>query len=61
MTEFVAAVEVQEWLDDFPDHAMRALEMADLSLIKEWERQRALNPDHHVRIWSLDGGLAGYG
>jgi len=49
-----------EWLGQFPDHAMRGVGMGDLSIIKEWDRQCALNPARRVFIWSLDGHLAGY-
>jgi hypothetical protein len=53
--------ELLKWIAEFPEYAMRDLEMADFTLIKEAERQRVQNPHRRVRIWSLDGGLAGYG
>ena len=34
--------------------------LADLSIIKEWERNCALHPMSRVRIWSLDSDLASY-
>jgi hypothetical protein len=34
--------------------------LADLSIIKEWERNCALHPMSRVRVWSLDSDLAGY-
>jgi hypothetical protein len=49
-----------EWIDEFPDSAMRRLGLADLSIIKEFERQCELNPHRRVFIWSLDQHLAGY-
>ena len=48
------------WLDEFPDAAMQGKGIGDLSIIKEWNRQCALNRARRVRIWSLDGDLAGY-
>lgn len=48
------------WLDEFPDHAMRRLTFADLSIVKEWERSRDLHPMSRVWIWALDGHLSGY-
>ncbi|MCX6982373.1 MAG: hypothetical protein NTV08_16725 [Verrucomicrobia bacterium] len=49
------------WLGEFPDKAMRGVGMGDLSIIKEWERQCALNRARRVFIWSLDGSdLSGY-
>lgn len=58
-----------EWLRDFPDMVMRSktvkklrkgISLADLSIVKEWERNCRLNPMTRVRIWSLDADLAGY-
>jgi len=34
---------------------MNGAGMGDLSIIKEWERQCALNKARRVFIWSLDG------
>lgn len=53
--------ELLKWIAEFPEYAMRDLEMADFTLIKEAERQRAIDPNRRVRIWSLDDDLAGYG
>ncbi|MBL8323692.1 MAG: hypothetical protein JNJ89_01920 [Rubrivivax sp.] len=47
------------WLDHFPDAAMRGLGMGDLSIRKDWEAQCARYPMSRVRVWSLDGDLAG--
>jgi len=52
--------DLQRWLADFPEHAARGLGVADLSIIKEWERQCTLHPARRVSIWSLDADLAGY-
>lgn len=51
---------VLEWIDAYPDYAVRGIGTADLSIIKEWERQRELNPHRRVLIWTLDGDLIGY-
>jgi hypothetical protein len=68
-THFPEREEFACWLADFPDAAMRnkspkktaeGTSLADLSIIKEWERNRDLHPMSRVRIWSLDGDLAGY-
>jgi hypothetical protein len=48
------------WLDDFPDSAMREVSIADLTIIKEYERQCALNPARRVMVWSLDDDLNAY-
>jgi hypothetical protein len=42
------------WLDEFPERAMCGLSLADLSMIKLFEQQCALNPARRVFIWSYD-------
>ena len=68
-THFPERDEFEAWLKDFPDKAMcnksstkttEGTSLADLSIIKEWERNCRLNPMSHVRIWSLDMDLSGY-
>lgn len=68
-THFPERAEFLDWLDAFPDMAMRnksawklreGTSLADLSIIKEWERSCALHPMSRVRVWSLDSDLAGY-
>ncbi len=51
--------EVGEWLNGFPDSAMRGAGMGDLSIIQEWEKFKRKVPDRRVFIWSLDGDLQG--
>lgn len=51
---------VLDWLDGFPDHAMRGIGFADLSIVREFERQCSLHPTQHIFIWSLDRHLSGY-
>ncbi len=45
------------WLDEFPDQAMREVSLADLSIIKEFERQCERHPARRVFIWSYDRHL----
>lgn len=68
-THFPERDEFLKWLADFPDHAQRnksedkireGTSLADLSLIKEWERTCALHSRARVMIWSLDRDLEGY-
>ena len=50
--------EVLNWLNVFPDSAMRGVGMGDLSIKQEWEsccRKYAMS---HVWVWALDGDLA---
>ena len=54
------AHQLTDWLDSFPDSAMRRAGMVDLSIVKAWERTCALQPGHRVSIWSLDQHLTGY-
>lgn len=42
------------WLDEFPERAKCGLSLADLSMIKLFEQQCALNPARRVFIWSYD-------
>lgn len=48
------------WLDEFPDRAMQGISLADLSIIKEYEKQCELHRMRRVFIWSYDGDLNGY-
>jgi hypothetical protein len=59
-TPFVEATELRSWLAEFPDHALRGSGLGDLSVIKEWDRQRQLNPLRRVFIWAYDRHLSSY-
>lgn len=68
-THFPERDEFLSWLHAFPDTVMRSksekkqregVSLADLSIIKEWERSCARHPMSRVRVWSLDGDLSGY-
>jgi len=52
---------LKTWLVGFPDHVMESIGLADLSIIKECERQRTLHPHREVSIWSRDRHLSAYG
>jgi hypothetical protein len=68
-THFPDREEFLGWLRDFPEYAKRnksddkpneGTSLADLSIIKEWERTCSKNPMSRVCIWSLDQDLSGY-
>lgn len=59
-TPFVEADQLRAWLSEFPDQVSRGTGLGDLSIIKEWERQRQLNPRRRIFIWSYDGHLGAY-
>ncbi|WP_207787611.1 hypothetical protein [Candidatus Thiosymbion oneisti] len=48
------------WLAEFPDCAMRKVGLADLSIIREFERQCKLHRMRRVLVWSYDYHLQGY-
>ncbi len=52
--------QLEEWLDDFPDHAKRGPDLSDLSIIKAWETECSRHRSRRVRIWALDGHLQSY-
>ena len=59
-TSFPESDSILEWLNEFPDFAMSGQGLADLSIIKEWEKASKQFKEHRVYIWSLDVHLAGY-
>lgn len=68
-TFFPSRDEFVTWLIDFPEYAGRSksttrtregVSLADMSIIKEWERTCHLHPMTRVLIWSLDQDLTGY-
>lgn len=68
-THFPEREEFLRWLRVFPDMVMRSksakkqregMSLADLSIVKEWERNCDLHRMSRVRVWSLDSDLAGY-
>jgi hypothetical protein len=68
-TYFPERDEFLRWLAEFPDAVMRnksvkklreGVSLADLSIIKEWERTCAQHPMSRVEVWSLDSDLMSY-
>lgn len=59
-TPFVEADQLRSWLAEFPDHALLGSGLGDLSIIKEWDRQRQLNQGRRVFIWAYDQHLSSY-
>lgn len=59
-TPFVEISEVVDWLEKFPEYAARGCGWGDWSIIKEWDRQRLLNPRRQVFIWAFDQNLAAF-
>lgn len=57
---FLQAIELQAWLNEFPDHATRGSGLGDLSIIHDWQRLCAQNRGRRVYIWSLDEHLRAY-
>jgi hypothetical protein len=68
-THFPDREEFLRWLSAYPEYAQRnksedktreGVSLADLSIIKEWERTCSLHSMSRVLIWSLDSDLASY-
>ena len=65
-TPFFEPEILRDWLEGFPDWAMRTDSkgkgsgLGDLTIVKEWERQCALNRGRRVYIWSTDQHLSAY-
>ncbi len=58
--DFLEADTMQQWLNEFPDHASCGKSLGDLSIIHDWKRQCRKNKGRRVYIWSLDTHLSGY-
>ena len=68
-THFPDMDELITWLAEFPQRVQcnksptktnEGPSLADVSIIKEWERTCQLHPGSNVEIWSLDDDLSGY-
>jgi hypothetical protein len=57
---FLKKEDLQGWLKEFPDQAMRGRGLGDLSIIHDWQKICDQNPSRRVYIWSLDKHLKGY-
>ena len=54
---FLESEDLQLWLTDFPNSAMRGSGLGDLSIIHDWQKQCSINQARRVYIWSLDKHL----
>jgi hypothetical protein len=68
-THFPEREEFLAWLEAFPEYAQRSksvkkiregVSLANLLVIKEWERTCTLHSMSRVLIWSLDSDLSSY-
>lgn len=59
-TPFFEPEALLSWLEEFPDWANRGSGLADLTILKEFEKQCTLNPMRRVYIWSADGHLSSF-
>lgn len=65
-TPLFAADELVKWLSEFPDWTLRndrkgkGSGLGDLSIVKEFDRQRLLHPSRRIYIWSKDVHLQSY-
>lgn len=68
-THFPEREEFLAWLQAFPEYAQRSksakkkregVSLANLLVIKEWERTCALHAMSRVLVWSLDSDLGSY-
>lgn len=57
---FLTEADMQRWLAEFPDHAMRGSGLGDLSIIHDFHRLCDQNSARRVYIWSLDHHLQSY-
>ena len=57
---FLRHEDLQQWLAEFPDSAMRGNGLGDLSIVHDWKRLCSQHSSRRVYIWSLDGYLQGH-
>jgi hypothetical protein len=55
---FTTPEQMQLWLDDFPESAMRRRALGDLSIIYDFRAQCSKNRYIKVYVWSLDEHLS---
>lgn len=55
-----AFANIEEWIDAFPNTAMRGETLGDLSIIHDWEIMCSWHKNRRVYIWSLDHHLSAY-
>lgn len=65
-SNFFSAEKLSLWLAEFPDWTMKGdakgkgSGLGDMTIKKEWDRQRELHPSRRVYIWSMDIQLQSY-
>lgn len=60
LTNVWTLLELQEVVNNFPNHAGMGLGIADASIIAEYQRLADAAPHHRIIIWSLDQHLSSY-
>ncbi len=58
--KFLTEGQLQQWLKDFPDCAMKEYGLGDLSIIHDFHRLCQQSPRLEVYIWSFDGHLSSF-
>ena len=59
-TPFFEPDDLLAWLEEFPDWTARGSGLADLTILKEFEKQCGLNRHRRVYIWTTDRHLSAY-
>jgi hypothetical protein len=57
---FLEKEQLQQWLSEFPDSAMRGNSLGDLSIIHDFERLCRQSPRREIYIWSVDSHLSSF-
>ncbi len=57
---FLEKKQLQQWLSEFPDSAMRGNSLGDLSIIHDFHRFCHQNPRREIYIWSIDSHLSSF-
>lgn len=68
LSNFPTNDEIKQWLDQFPNLAMRnkspvkqeGISFGDLTIIQEFEKQKNIHKNYEIWIWSLDSDLQQY-
>ena len=55
---FLEKEQLQLWLKEFPEYAMRGNSLGDLSIIHDFQRLCRQNPRREIYIWSQDSHLS---
>jgi hypothetical protein len=57
---FLNEDQLLQWLNEFPESAMRGSGLGDLSIIQDFNRLCQQNQTRRVYVWSLDGHLSSF-